>query len=98
MAKYPIPHTEEWFAALERFNPHQAAMTRQILELAGRADVCSVCGDAPATDFEVVRDGLPRDAVASIRLCADCLAIRTRNIGERLAPLNSTTQTDFESN
>ena len=45
MPSYSEPHSQEWFAALQKFNPQQAAMTSKIIELAGRLDVCSICGD-----------------------------------------------------
>ena len=45
------PHTEEWFAALEVWNPKQAAMTRMVIASAGAPDVCSICGDDPARDY-----------------------------------------------
>ena len=53
MALFPTPHTDEWFQALEDFNPLQAAITRQIVKLAGRADVCSIRGDRPASDYMI---------------------------------------------
>ncbi len=48
------PHTPEWFNALDRVNPQQAAMTRQAIAAAGRDDGCSVCGDDRATDDKLV--------------------------------------------
>jgi hypothetical protein len=47
MPIYPEPHSAEWFKALDAFDPQQAAHTREMLRLAGRADVCGVCGDDP---------------------------------------------------
>jgi len=44
VSNYLKPHSPEWFAALEKVNPTQAAQTTQILSLAGRDDVCSICG------------------------------------------------------
>jgi len=72
MALYTEPHSPEWFSALDSFLPAQAAHTRQILKAAGRKDVCSICGDDPAEDFKIVEENLAANAVASIRLCADC--------------------------
>jgi hypothetical protein len=83
---YLIPHTREWFTALERFNPQQALHTCQILGRTGREKVCGVCGDAPASDFRVTAPGAPAQAVMSIRLCADCKMIRTMQ-GEALEQL-----------
>lgn len=81
MALNPEPHTAEWFAALEALNPRQAAHTRQIIESAGRKDVCGVCGDAPASDFKV------GGVTLAIRLCDDCRNIRGSMMSENYEPL-----------
>lgn len=86
MALYPKPHSKEWFTALEAFNPRQAAMTRIAISKAGRDDVCSICGDDPATDYKFVDATIPKNAVATLRLCDDCRQIRLRD-GEKFAPL-----------
>ena len=70
------PRSPEWFAALLTFAPLQAAHTRQIIKLAGRSDVCSICGDAPATDYLLNSETLPPLAVRTLRLCDDCHEIR----------------------
>ena len=72
MPVYPTPHSEEWFEALHKFSPRQAEMPRAIVNAAGRMDVCSICGDQPAADYELVDPTLDNDAVATIRLCDDC--------------------------
>jgi hypothetical protein len=54
---------------------------------AGRKDVCSVCGDDPAEDLKIVREKLPVNAVASIRLCGHCRKIRGAMHGESYEPL-----------
>jgi hypothetical protein len=82
MPVFPEPHTAEWFKALEAFDPQQAAHTRKILRLAGRTDVCGVCGDDPATDYKLTGKNLHADGVATVRLCDDCRTIRTSNLGE----------------
>lgn len=87
MPLYPKPHSPEWFHALEAFNPKQATITRQIIKLAGREDVCSICGDDPAKDFQIIGGALPDNAVGSIRLCEDCRHIRTETHGEEFVPL-----------
>jgi hypothetical protein len=69
------PHSVEWFAALEADAPLQAAHTRRIIEMAGRNDVCSICGDQPATDYFLEGENLPL-AVRTLRLCDDCHEIR----------------------
>ena len=50
-----MPHTTEWFAALSVWDPTQAAMTRQAINMAGSLEVCSVCGDDPAQDYRLPR-------------------------------------------
>ncbi|MGN6739117.1 YiiX/YebB-like N1pC/P60 family cysteine hydrolase [Dyella sp.] len=81
-----VPHTDEWFAALSRWNPAQAKMTRFVLEDAGRKDVCSVCGDNPAEDYRLDEGHRPAGGVDTLRLCDDCLQIR-RASGEPFMPL-----------
>ena len=70
------PHSEEWFAALERWDPAQAQMTMQVIRMAGRADVCSVCGDDPADDYRLHEQYRSAEGVDTLRLCDDCLQIR----------------------
>jgi hypothetical protein len=90
MPLYPKPHTQEWFANLTKFDPRQAAQTKSIIEAAGSSEVCSICGDTPARDYQVVGEELPKDAVATIRLCKDCFQIR----GEALLPFTFGENTD----
>lgn len=71
------PHSDEWFEALNKINPQQAAHTKQIISVAGSADVCGICGDNPARDYEVV--GAPLAA----RWCDDCVKIQ----GAKVKPL-----------
>jgi hypothetical protein len=79
-----IPHSPAWFAALEKTNPQQAAQTRQILALAKREDVCSICGDEPARDYE--KKEMPEQPT-TLRLCADCLTIRKSMHGEEFSSI-----------
>lgn len=76
MPSYSNPHSEEWFAALQKFNPQQAAMTSRIIALAGRIDVCSICGDEPSTVYTLNDPNIDETAVATIRLCEDCREIQ----------------------
>jgi hypothetical protein len=62
----PEPHTSEWFEAMTRINPQQAAMTSMAVEVAGTPDVCTVCGDE---DSEVY---IADDPHMKLRLCDDC--------------------------
>ena len=66
MSKELIPNSVEWLLALERLNPHQAALTRAIVAKAGTEKVCAVCGDPPAGDFE-----LPGISLRG-RFCDEC--------------------------
>jgi len=85
MTHYLKPNSPEWLAALESFDQVQAAHTRTILRAAGREDVCSICGDEPASDYKLVSPKPYRDAVATIRLCEDCVKIRKMN-GQTFQP------------
>ncbi len=38
------PHSPEWFNALQQWDPAKAIMTRRVVELAGRTDICSIWG------------------------------------------------------
>jgi hypothetical protein len=85
-SSYLVPHTAEWFAALSVWDPPQAAKTTCVIEMAGRVDVCSICGDDPARDYRL-EEGYRRPAGPdTLRLCDDCLNIR-RELGEPLIPL-----------
>jgi hypothetical protein len=81
------PHTEGWFAALQLRNPTQAAMTRAILAAAGATEVCSTCGDDPATDVRLVEDGVSVQDSLTFKLCDDCLEICSAR-GEQFEPLD----------
>lgn len=71
-----MPHSPEWFALLERWDPPQAMMTRRVLELAGNPNVCSICGDDPAQAYYLPAKYRSAGGVDTLRLCTDCLAIR----------------------
>ncbi|PDT38150.1 hypothetical protein CO671_01770 [Rhizobium sp. M10] len=83
-----VPHTPEWFSSLEQWDPPQAMMTRAVIEAAERSDVCSVCGDDPASDFVLEDHQRPLGGPATLRLCSDCLGIR-RSGGAFYVPLTS---------
>lgn len=74
-----IPHTPEWFSALEQWDPPKAMMTRNIIKLSGRSDICSICGDDPAKDYRLVEELRPPGGVDTLRLCDDCVEIRRAN-------------------
>src|SRR5580658_6589345 len=73
---YLTPHTDEWFNTLESCDSSQATITRQVVLLAGRSDVCSVCGDSPASDYKIIGQHFSPEIGATIRLCHDCKEIR----------------------
>jgi hypothetical protein len=80
------PHSPEWFATLEMWDPIQAAMTRAAISVAGHAEICSVCGDEPAQDFRLEMFDRPSYGVDTLRLCDDCLEARksTGDLFERI--------------
>ena len=83
-----IPHSKEWFVALAKSNPQEAAHAKQVIKAAGTPEVCSECGDAPAGDYEISNKWFAPDTVATVRLCEDCLSIRATTEGEQMVPLS----------
>lgn len=81
-----VPHTELWFSIVNRVEPRLGAIARMNIEAAGSAAGCSSCGD-PADDFLVVNGDEAMPGVPSLRLCPDCVSIRT-GFGEILAPID----------
>ena len=88
MPFYFKPHTSEWFRALGEFDPTKAAITKMAVGYGKNKnlDVCSICGDEPAEDYEIVDIFMEEKAVATIRLCDDCFRIKTILQGEVLVP------------
>jgi len=78
------PHSVEWFELMMKRNPHQAAMTAQIIKLAGTDEVCSICGDAGSKVYVVVSD-----PELTIRLCDDCKRIQKEQSGLSVNPYPS---------
>jgi|GEM_PF-3086684 len=83
------PHSQEWFKILEKTNPAQAAQTRRMISLAGRDDVCSICGDEEAVGYELASEPTPSTMASTIMLCNDCLEIRNKMHNEKFIPLIS---------
>ncbi|MEA2895264.1 MAG: hypothetical protein QOJ84_879 [Bradyrhizobium sp.] len=75
------PHSPEWFAALHRWDPVQAAQTKFVVDHEGRTDVCSICGDDPAKDYRLEKPFRAAGGVDTLRLCDDCVVIR-KGMGE----------------
>lgn len=59
------------------------------LSLAGRDDVCSICGDDPATDYKLASDQMTPGIIATLRLCDDCLRIRRSMYSENFVPFTN---------
>lgn len=91
MPFYFKPHTSEWFRALRAFDVTKAAMTETVVKSAGSLDVCSICGDDPAKDYELVDKFMERNAVATIRLCDDCLRIKEKFTKRHLSHIDQPT-------
>ena len=81
------PHSPEWFTEVEQIDPLQATQTRQVIKLAGRSDVCSVCGDHPALTFRIVVPTPAPGHPGTIRLCNDCLGLRGA-VGEKFGRIS----------
>ncbi len=85
MPYYFKPHTPEWFEALEAVDPIKATVTKIVVQSLGRLNVCSVCGEDPAQDYEMIDKHMQKNAVATIRLCDDCLKIKLKVHREKLS-------------
>jgi hypothetical protein len=81
------PNTQEWLDALEKQNPTQAAQTKQMISLAGKSEVCSICGDEESNDYILEGAQEESEIVATLRLCNDCFGIRKMH-GENFLPFN----------
>jgi hypothetical protein len=75
------PHSSEWFLSMEHWDPVKAAVTRFVVTDAGRDDVCSICGDEPASDYRLEKAFRPPAGPDTLRLCDDCVEIR-KNMGD----------------
>lgn len=82
------PHSKEWFAALAKVNPQEAAHAKQIIKAAGTPDVCSLCGSQPVRDYQVLNRWFANDVVATFRLCEDCLSLRATTEGDQMSLLS----------
>jgi hypothetical protein len=80
-----VPHSDHWFSIVDRVEPRLGAIARMNIEASGSVDGCFACGD-PAEDYLIVNGAEAMPGVPSLRLCADCVGIRSGN-GEIFAPL-----------
>lgn len=87
--KHLSPHSKEWFNALAKIDPQQAAATKKIVKTAGSENVCSMCGDHPASDYELADKWFDAESPVTYRLCEDCMSTLATNEGEHLIPLSS---------
>ena len=76
-----LPHSLDWFNALETWEPRQALMTKAAIRAAGHVQICSICGDEPANDYRLKLGARLPGGVDTYRLCNFCLKIR-RQAGE----------------
>lgn len=86
MAHRHIPHSTKWFEALIRDDLEKAAHTAQVLSLSKRDDVCGVCGNDPASDFELPNGRMVDGSTPTMRFCSDCWTVR-RGLGEDWEPM-----------
>jgi hypothetical protein len=87
--KHLSPHSKEWFTALAKMDPQQAAATKKFIKTSGSENICSMCGDHPASDYELADKWFDSETPVTYRLCEDCLSTLATNEGERLIPLSS---------
>jgi hypothetical protein len=80
------PHSQLWFAIVDRVEPTLGAIARLSIEKMRSAEVCSSCGD-PARDYRIANAAEAMPGVPSLRLCTDCVSIR-RGFGEILEALD----------
>lgn len=82
------PHTTYWWSVIDRVEPELAALSRHAVASEGSADVCTSCGDQPASSYRLVNGAETMPGVPSLRLCDDCIEIR-RGMGNVLVPFLS---------
>ena len=82
------PHTPYWWSVIDRVEPKLAALSRHAVASEGRTDVCTSCGDQPASSYRLVNGAETMPGVPSLRLCENCIEIR-RDMGNVLVPFLS---------
>lgn len=85
--RYLTPHSKEWFAALAKINPQEAAHAKQVIKSAGTPEVCSECGGTPAGDYEITDKWFAPDTLVTVRLCEDCFSTRATTGEGHFIPL-----------
>jgi len=81
------PHSDGWFAIVDRVDRAFANGVRATIKCESAHDICTICGDHPLGDFEVLDSFVNERAIPSLRLCACCLEIR-RGFGDQLRLLS----------
>lgn len=81
------PHTELWFSIVDRVEPRLGVLARTAIETEQSKEICSSCGDEPATDYRIANSAEAMPGVPSLRLCDDCHSIRL-NFDENLELLD----------
>ena len=79
------PHSALWYSIIDRVEPNLAALSRRAVATEGSKEVCSSCGDVPATSYRLVNGAETMPGVPSLRLCEDCIEIR-RGMNNVLIP------------
>jgi hypothetical protein len=82
------PHTPYWWWVIDKVEPQLAALSRLAVALEGNTEVCTSCGDHPASLYRLVNGADTMPGVPSLRLCDDCIDIR-RGMGNVLMPFIS---------
>lgn len=81
------PHSELWFSIVDRVEPNLGALARIVIEAKQSKEICSSCGDEPATDYRIANSAEAMPGVPSLRLCEECHSIRL-GFGEKLELLD----------
>ena len=82
------PHTPYWWSVIDCVEPRLAALSRHAGVSEGSTEVCTSCGNQPASPYRVVNGAETMPGVPSLRLCDDCIGIR-RGMGNVLVPFLS---------
>ena len=78
-------HSAEWLADLRMNDPEQAQHTAKLLEKAASIEVCSFCGDHPATDYRMAQPNVHL-GISTFKICKECLNLRVL-AGYKFTPL-----------
>ncbi|KTE04344.1 hypothetical protein ATE68_01455 [Sphingopyxis sp. H038] len=82
------PHSPIWFVIVDRLARRFGQQVRFTLQCEGSHSICTICGDQPIGDFQIVEAVTTPRGVPSLRLCTACLIARECD-GEMLLPMNT---------